>query len=608
METPSTYKQLALDHRFQSFLWTQFLGAFNDNVFKIVVSLFAVQVAADGEVSSKFLALAGVVFVLPFLLFAGYAGQVADRFSKTRVLQITKAGEIFIMAFGAWALYMGRMDLMLCVLFLLACQANSFSPAKYGILPEIMSESGISRANGLLELSTFVAIVAGSGFGTSLFEHWKSTPVYLGLTLFVIAIVGSIASLGIQKVPAAGSTEPFRLNPFKEIIEGCASLRRNKPLMWSVIGISWFWLVGALFQMGLILAGKEVLHVSETESGLLIAALAVGIGIGSVLAGTISGKHIELGLVPAGALLMGIACVGFSMTRTFMPACAWLVGVGFAGGLFAVPLNAYLQDRSDKHERGRLLATNNFVNMFGVMAASGLLWLLHDRLGWTTSQMLMALGFVMIVGSVVTALFMLQITVRFIVLTVAKLAFRIHVEGTASIPAEGGALLTANHVSLADAVMLSCLTDRPVRFLMWRPLYEHALLHRFFARMGAIPVGGGTAVENVNALDGARDALVAGDLVAIFPEGHITRDGSIDEFKRGFERVVRDTGLPIIPVHIDGLYGHPLSYAGGGALRSWKRTFRPLVTVRAGEPAAGEITPEGLRESVLQLAEQPSAA
>jgi acyl-[acyl-carrier-protein]-phospholipid O-acyltransferase/long-chain-fatty-acid--[acyl-carrier-protein] ligase len=360
--------------------------------------------------------------------------------------------------------------------------------------------------------------------------------------------------------------------------------------------------------MGLILAGKEILHVSEAQSGVLIAALAVGIGIGSVLAGTISGKHIELGLVPTGILLMGAACVGFSSTIVFSTACIWLVGVGFSAGLFAVPLNAYLQDRSERHERGRLLATNNFFNMLGVMAASGLLWLLHDKLEWTTSQMLLGLGIVMMIGSIVTALFMLQITVRFVVLSIAKLVFRIRVEGAARIPEEGGALLTANHVSLADAILVSCLTSRPVRFLMWRPLFENAFLHRFFAQMGAIPVGGGTAAENVTALDGARDALVAGDLVAIFPEGQITRDGSVDEFKRGFERVVRDTGLPVIPVLIEGLYGHPLSYAGGGVLRSWRRLFRPVVTVRAGEPAGCDITPEGLRESVIQLAEQPSAA
>lgn len=597
MTQPATYRQLASSVGFQSFLWTQFLGAFNDNVFKIVVSLFAVHVATDGTVSSKYLAIAGAVFVLPFLLFAGYAGQIADRFPKNRVLQLTKALEMPTMALGAYALVTGSMPLMLCVLFLLAAQANLFSPAKYGILPEMMSEAGLSRANGLLELSTFVAIVAGSGFGTWLFETWKHTPLKLGVTLFAIAVAGSLTSLRISKVPAAGSSEPFRVNPFREILEGSRSLMRNKPLLWAVGGISWFWFVGALFQMGLILAGKEVLHVSETQSGLLIAALAVGIGIGSVLAGTISGSRIELGLVPTGALLMGAACVGFSAVHTFPAACVWLVAVGFAGGLFAVPLNAYLQDGADQKERGRILATNNFANMVGVIAASGLLWLMHDKLQFSTSHILAILGIVMMLGSVAVGLWMPRVTVRFLFVTAAKWMFRIETGG-AAIPATGGALITANHVSFADFVLLSSLTTRPIRFLLWRPIYENRLLRPFFTAMGAIPVGDGCS----KALEEARAALLNGELVAIFPEGQITRDGNIDQFKRGFERIVGDTGLPVIPVHIDGVFGHPLSYKGGGLLRSWERVFRPRVTLRAGEPASSEVDADALRQSIVELA------
>ena len=598
MQPPSTYRQLAKDRSFQSFLWTQFLGAFNDNVFKIVVSLYAVHVSISGDVSSKYLAIAGAVFVLPFLLFAGYAGQIADRFSKTRVMQITKALEIPTMALGAYAMVNGSMNLMLCVLFLLALQANLFSPAKYGVLPEMIREAGLSRANGLLELSTFVAIIAGSGVGTWLFEHWKHTPLNLGATLFVIAIVGSLASLGIKRVPAAGSREPFRLNPFAEIAAGMSTLNCDKPLLWSVLGISWFWLVGALFQMSLILTGKEVLHVSETQSGLLIAALAVGIGIGSVLAGTICGTRIELGLVPAGALLMGAACVGFSFALTFPTACIWLVVIGFAGGLFAVPLNAYLQDRSDKHERGRVLATNNFINMVGVIIASGLLWLLHDRLHCSTSQILAGLGIFMVVGSLFTACFMLRVTVRFVLIGIAKCIFRVRIAGEA-IPEVGGALLISNHVSYADFVLLSFLTERPIRFLMWRPFYEIRLLTPFFAKMGVIPVGPGNSSENMKSLDAARAALMAGDLVAIFPEGRLTVNGQVDQFKRGFERVAQGTNCPVIPVYLSGLNGHPLTPAGGSLL---KALGRPVVTVRAGEPADSQITAEELRQSVLRLA------
>src|ERR1035438_8784122 len=211
------YRRLLGDTHFQAFLWTQFLGAFNDNVYKMIVSIMAVRIAADGNSGSRYLALAGAVFVLPFLLFAGTAGQLADRFSKTRVLQVTKSFEMLIMIMGIVALTSARIELLLVVLFLLAMQANFFSPAKYGILPEMMTEAQISRANGLLELSTFIAIVIGTSFGTFLFERWKDQPVLMGATLLGIAVIGSLASLHITKVPPAGSKEPFHWNPFREI-------------------------------------------------------------------------------------------------------------------------------------------------------------------------------------------------------------------------------------------------------------------------------------------------------------------------------------------------------------------------------------------------------
>src|SRR5277367_6345597 len=233
MTNATGYRPLLGNSRFQAFLWTQFLAAFNDNVYKMIVSIFAVQGVVGSDQSSRYLALAGAVFVLPFLLFAGHAGQVADRFSKTRVLQVTKAFEILIMILGIFALLAGRIEGLLVVLFLLATQANFFSPAKYGILPEMLPESQLSRANGLLELTTYVAIVVGSSVGSFLFARWKGFPLRMGGTLLGLAVVGSLTSLHIPKVRAAGSTEPFHWNPFTEIVAGCRELWRKKPLLMS---------------------------------------------------------------------------------------------------------------------------------------------------------------------------------------------------------------------------------------------------------------------------------------------------------------------------------------------------------------------------------------
>src|SRR5580704_2197924 len=257
MKKETGYGRLLGNSRFQAFLWTQFLAAFNDNVYKMIVSVFALESVAGHDQSSRYLALAGVVFVVPFLLFAGTAGQLADRFSKTRVLQATKAFEIVIMVLGIFALLSGRIDGLLVVLFLLATQANFFSPAKYGILPEMLPESQLSRANGLLELTTYIAIVLGSSAGSFLFARWKGDPLTLGAVLLAIAIIGSLTSLFIRKVPASGSRVAMQWNPFGEIRTGIKQIYRDRPLRLTVAGISYFWFVGALFQMTVILIGSE---------------------------------------------------------------------------------------------------------------------------------------------------------------------------------------------------------------------------------------------------------------------------------------------------------------------------------------------------------------
>lgn len=395
MQTESAqtgYLPLLRDRSFHSFLWTQFLGAFNDNVYKMIVSVGAVELAADQALGARYLALSGAVFVLPFLLFAGYAGQLADRFSKSNVLKITKSFEILAMIVGAGALLAGSIPLLLVVLFLLAAQANFFSPAKYGILPEMLPSSQLTKANGLLELSTFAAIVLGSSVGSFLFAHWKGEPLKLGGVLLAIAVIGSLTSLMIKHVAAAGSTEKFHVNPFAEVWSGSKVLYADAGLWWSVMGISYFWFLGALLQMAVILIGSEALHLSETHTGLLVTALALGIGIGSIAAGWLSHDRIELGLVPIGALFMGLCGIFLGFTHTFTGTLVGLSVVGFSGGLFIVPLNAYLQERAAPEQKGRVLATNNFLNMLGVILASGLLYVMHDTLHWTPNSILGVLG------------------------------------------------------------------------------------------------------------------------------------------------------------------------------------------------------------------------
>ncbi|MFN0103993.1 MAG: MFS transporter [Bryobacteraceae bacterium] len=605
----SSYGALLRDRGFQSFLWTQFLGAFNDNVFKMIVSVAAVAyTAGDQAAGSQYLALTGAVFVLPFLLFAGWAGQLADRFSKSQVLIVTKSFEILTMILALFALQAANMPMLLAVLFLLAAQANFFSPAKYGILPELLPERDLSRANALLELTTFVAIVIGGGFGTLLFEHWKRDQWKMGAFLISLAVIGSLISLGIPKVRPSPSKEPFHWNPFAEIVRGFGILGKNRPMALTVAGISFFWFIGGLVQLTLVVFVNHTLHGTESQIGLLVAALAIGIGAGSIAAGRISGDSIELGIVAPSGIAMGLAVCAVGTVATQTAAFLWLTLAGFFGGMFIVPLNAFLQDEAAPAEKGRILATNNFANMIGVILASAVLWLCHDKLHWNGELIFLA-GGVFAVAASLYILFrhMLRQTVRFICWTILNVLFRLEVKGGHNIPVRGGGVVVGNHVSYADAFLIGSATPRFIRWILWKTLYDIKFLTRIFELLRTVPIDLSKPRDAVATLAFCRAEVEAGELAGIFPEGQITRTGHLLPFKRGYERIAESkSGVqsPIVPAWIEGLWGHPLSMKGGKLGGSWGRWFRPKVTVIVGESVVGPIPPEALRAKVMDLASQ----
>ncbi|MBY0503834.1 MAG: MFS transporter [Bryobacteraceae bacterium] len=607
--THSSYGTLLRDRGFQSFLWTQFLGAFNDNVFKMIVSVAAVAyTVGNAEAGSQYLTLTGAVFVLPFLLMAGWAGQLADRFSKSRVLVITKSFEILTMLFAWFALEATSMPMLLGVLFLLAAQANFFSPAKYGILPEILPERDLARANGLLELTTFVAIVIGGGFGTLLFEHWKHEQWKMSAFLLSLAVIGSLCSLGIPQVKASPSKEPFHWNPFTEIWRGCGLLAKDRPMALTVAGITLFWFIGGLVQLTLVVYVNHTLHGTESQIGLLVAALAIGIGLGSLVSGRLSGENIELGFVAPAGLAMGLSGCALGTVTTETWAFVWLTLMGFFGGLFIVPLNTYLQDEAPLAERGRILATNNFINMVGVILASGVLYLLHDRLHWSGEHIFFAGGIFTIVVSVyILFRHLLAPSLRFACYTLLHIVFRLEVKGAQHLPSKGGGVVVGNHVSYADAMLIGAATPRLVRWIMWKTIFDMPALKPFFTLLRAVPIDLGKPRDAVSTLAQCRAHVEAGDLVGIFPEGQITRTGHLLPFKRGFEKIAEaknGTQAPIIPVWIEGMWGHPLSMKGGKLGASWERWFRPRVTVMVGEPVYGPVSPEALRAKIMEVATQ----
>jgi acyl-[acyl-carrier-protein]-phospholipid O-acyltransferase / long-chain-fatty-acid--[acyl-carrier-protein] ligase len=602
MMAAGTYKDLLKSFGFQAFLWTQFLGAFNDNLYKIVVALFAVQAATGAGGGSTYLSLSGAVFILPFFFFSGYAGHMADVFSKRAVLVATKAFEILVMGLGILAFLVGRIEPMLGVLFLMALQSTFFSPAKYGILPEMVPEHHLSRANGVVELTTFVAIILGTSLGSFLYVAWSDRLEMIGWILTGIAVAGTLTSLGIARVLPSGSQKPFRLNPWAEIGSGVRRLYRERTLWLTVMGIAFFWFLGALMQLTIILLGKEVMGVSDLHVGVLGAFLAIGIGMGSLAAGTLSGDKVELGLVPLGAIGMG----GFSIllawsASSYAQTVSVLVLLGLSGGLFIVPLNALLQQKSGREEKGRLIATANFFTTMGVLLASGVLWTLRDVLHVTADRIILLAGVFTLIATAYVLWLLPEFLIRFVLWMLTNTVYRIRVVGQEHVPRRGPALLVCNHMSHVDGLLVGACVQRFIRFMVYRPYYELTTFNWLFRFMKAIPIQGGHRKDVLESIARARDELRQGHVVCIFAEGAVSRTGNLLPFKRGFERIIEGLDVPVLPVHLDRLWGSLFSFKGGRFF--WKRPERiPFpVTVSFGAPVPSGTTAQEVRRVIMEL-------
>jgi acyl-[acyl-carrier-protein]-phospholipid O-acyltransferase / long-chain-fatty-acid--[acyl-carrier-protein] ligase len=597
---PHGFNDLLKKRGFQAFLWTQFLGAFNDNLYKIIVSMRAVQIAADS--GGVYLSLALAVFVVPFLLFSGYSGHLADAVSKRTVLISVKVFEVAVMLLGLAVFFSTRIELMLVVLFLMAVHSTVFSPAKYGIVPEMLGDEDLSRANALLEMTTFVAIVIGTSAGSLMFLAWKNEPWKMGLVMVAVAIVGLGVSLRIARVPAAGATARFQLNPFAEVITGTKHLLADRALWLTVLGISYFWFLGALFQLDLLLFGSEVLHVDELHTGLMVTCLAVGIGLGSMLSGKLSGDKVELGLVPLGSMLMAFFSVLLYFARgSYGWSVAMLALLGLASGLFIVPLNAYLQQKAEAREKGRLIATNNFYNTIGMLLASATLWLMHDRMHVSPDKLILIFGVATLGTTAYIVSVVPEFLIRFVLWMATHTVFRIRIVGQENVPFRGPALLVANHTSHVDGLLIGASVQRVIRFMVWRPIYETKALRWFFRLTCAIPVGTHSPREVLEGIRRAKHELAAGEVVCIFAEGAITRTGNLLPFKSGLERIVKGTDVPIIPVHLDRLWGSIFSFERGKFFWKWPKQIPYPVTVSFGRALPATATAQEVRQAILEL-------
>ncbi len=602
-------KTLLKDRGFQSFLWTQFLGALNDNLYKIIVSLRAVYVASQTGQGGEYLSIALGVFAIPSLLFSGYSGYLADRFSKRSVLVSVKVFEIGVMALGVAVFFSTDVRLMLIVLFLMALHSAIFSPAKYGIVPELTGDKDLTRANGLLEMTTFVAIILGTALGGVMFKTWKHVPWNMGYVMVAIAIAGFVTSLGITRVPPSGAKEKFQWNPFGEVITGTKHMLKDRPLWLTVIGISYFWFLGALVQTDLLVFGSDVLKVDETHIAMMVGCLAVGIGIGSMLAGRLSGDKVEIGLVPLGSALMTVSSAALYMSKgSYALSILSLAVLGIASGLFIVPLNAYLQQRSGTGETGRAIATNNFYNTLGLLLASAALYSLHDKLHLSPATIILLSGALTIAVTVYIVMLAPEFLVRFLLWFATHTIFKIRIVGTENVPRRGPALLVANHMSHVDGMLIGACLQRFVRFMVWKPYYDMKAFHWFFKMTKAIPVGTSGPRDMVRSIQDARAELKAGHVVCIFAEGAISRTGNLLPFKRGLEKIVDGLDVPVVPVHLDRLWGSIFSFEGGRFFWKWPKRIPYPVTVSFGSPmAAEEANAHSVRQAIAELGSEAVA-
>ncbi len=492
---------------FSALLCTQFLGAFNDNLYKMIVSMLAVSAALAAGGGSAYLSLAGAVFILPYLLFSGYAGYVADVFDKRSVLIATKAVEIAVMGLALVALLSGRIELSLVMLFLMALQSVFFSPAKYGILPEMLPEADLSRANGHLEMTRCAAIILGTATGGVLLAAWNEQPAYIGLLLIGVACVGTLTSLWITVVPNSGANKSFSANPWVEIASGMRRIARDRILWQPVAGLTYFDFLATLVMLDTLLVGKEVMGLDDLWTGLLGAIAGLGLGLGSFAAGRLSGDRVKLGLVPFGSIGVGLALILLSFsTHSYVQVAAALALLGFSGGLFLVPLNALLQQKAGRREKGRLIATNNFLNMAGVLLASGALWLLRDVFDIQADRILLIAGLFALGATLLAALVVPDYLARATSWVIGRGFHPAGVGAARRSPAESAAFPVRDRGALADSLP----AGRIRHYRDFWPFYlrEHGkpltrALHCLGTAVGLVLLGAGLVTADWRLLAGA---------------------------------------------------------------------------------------------------------
>ena len=604
------------------FFMTQGLGAFNDNIFKnALAALLVFQGSQLGGLNTdQVVNLSAMVFILPFFLFSALFGQFADKFEKSRQIRWIKLFEVVIMLLATLGFWMGSVPLLLFVLFLLGLQSTIFGPIKYGILPQILKNEELVGGNALVEMGTFVAILAGTIAGPQLAGIEVSWPYWVGCAGLAVAVAGYLFSLRIPRAEAAAPDLKINWNIFSETVRNLKFLNVNKVVLNSVLGISWFWFFGATFLVQIPSYSQNVLGGDQNLMSGLLALFIIGISTGSLLCERLSGNQVEIGLVPFGAIGLTLFGLDLFFASPSTPGTAVSIGqflsqaanwrivvdlllIGVFGGFYIVPLYALVQSRSAPDHRSRVIAGLNILNALFMVIAAVMAMLLLGPAGLSIPKLFLITALLNAIVALYIFTLVPEFLIRFLVWILIKAIYRVRVTGLENIPEEGPVIVASNHVSFVDPLILGGMIRRPVRYVMYHKIYEIPVLKFIFKNGKAIPIA--SRSENPEILEQAyvrmHEVLDEGDVLGIFPEGGITRDGEIQAFKPGVEKILAEKPVTVVPMALCHLWGSMFSRRDP-LIKRRPRKLWAVIEMRVGKPmAAEEVTAESLQKAVEAL-------
>ena len=612
--------------RFLPLFLTQFLSAMNDNVYKqsvLILLVFQAATLGDGALYSN---LAAGLFILPFFLFSGMAGQLAEKTEKSKLIRLVKFCEIPVMVIGAASIFTQYVWLMLTTVFFMGLQSTFFGPLKYSILPQHVAPNELTKANGLVESATFVAILIGTIFGTYYITQ-TTGPTIISIAVLILAVLGFFSSRFIPISQANNPNLHFTYNIFSSTKNVFKALNaQTESVGKSVLGISWFWLIGAVILTALPNYVKHVMGGDELVVTSALVVFSLSIAVGSLLCEKLSRSRIELGIVPFGAILITLFLYLLSQEPAISEYIApsenlltlkqvlntgdmvwhfvWMAGIGIASGFYTVPLYALIQQRTEEASRSRVIAANNVLNALFMVGSAILSIVTLSVLEWHISSLLLLLAALNLLISIYIYTKVPEFFLRFVIYILAICMYRVRTKRHENIPSEGAAVIVANHVSFVDWMFILATSPRPIRFMVFAPIYYSKALHWLFKMAKAIPIDSEKANPKAfaKAFDEVAAALERGELVGIFPEGKLTSNGEMDMFRRGIERIIARTPVPVVPVHLDGLWGSMFSRKAKWQLPRLKWS---LVSVSVGEPIEAEqVSANYLHEQVSALKAQ----